>query len=69
MSEQRDYWGFEGKAYVTADGNYGSDIIIIFNINDLNEYQWEQLDLQIDRERIIYVQKILDGEDVSPMEG
>lgn len=66
---QKDYWGFEGKAYVTEDGNYGSDIVIIFNKDDLTDYQWEQLSIQIDREKLVYVQKILDGEDVSPMEG
>jgi hypothetical protein len=66
--EPKDYWGFEGKAYVTEDGNYGNDIVIIFKADDLTEEQWEQVGSQTDSDRIVYIKRILDGEDVSDME-
>jgi Spy/CpxP family protein refolding chaperone len=68
MPEMKLFYGFEKKAYVTEDGNYGSDIIIIFEQNDLTEHQWDQLGEINDNSRLEYVQKILNGEDASDME-
>jgi len=56
------------EAYVTADGNYGMDEVLVFDHNALTKKQWDSLGEQTDSDRIIYVQRILNGEDVSDME-
>lgn len=58
----------ENMGYVTADGNYGQDIILVFDKDALTKEQWEHLSVEIDRNRIVYVAKILKGWDVSDME-
>jgi hypothetical protein len=68
MSEEKDYWGFEGKGYVTEYGNYGQDIVMVFDRDKLTERQWDELSMQTDKDRIVYVSKILKGWDVSNME-
>ena len=62
------HWLYAGSAYVTADGNYGGDDILIFDRDALTEQQWEELGSQTDSDRIVYIQRILNGEDVSDME-
>jgi hypothetical protein len=56
------------EAYVTADGNYGMDEFLVFDHNALTKKQWDSLGEQTDSDRIVYVQRILNGEDVSDME-
>lgn len=62
------HWLYAGTGYVTADGNYGGDDILIFDRDALTEQQWEELGSQTDSDRIVYIQRILNGEDVSDME-
>ena len=47
--------------YVTADGNYGSDEILLFDYGSITEKQWENLGELSDDERIKYVRAILSG--------
>ncbi len=63
-----NFWGFEGKGYVTEDGNYGGDIVIVFDRDSLTEEQWDRLGEMSDSSRLPYVQAILNGEDVSEYE-
>jgi hypothetical protein len=58
----------EQMSYVSADGNYGSDEVLVFPYDALTEQQWEELGSQTDSDRIIYVQRILNGENVEDME-
>lgn len=53
------------QAYVTADGNYGGDDIILFDPNALNDNQWEMLTDMADSDRLVYVKSILDKNDVA----
>lgn len=56
------HWLYVGSAYVTADGNYGGDDLLIFDRDALTEQQWEELGNLTDSDRIAYVQRILNGE-------
>jgi hypothetical protein len=58
----------EQMSYVSADGNFGSDEVLVFPYDALTEQQWEELGSQTDSDRIIYVQRILNGENVEDME-
>ena len=58
----------ESMSYVSADGNYGSDEILVFPYDALTEQQWERLGETNDYERINYVKAILNGEDLSEWE-
>lgn len=49
------------EAYVTADGNYGGDEVLVFDPNKLTDMQWEILTDLSDRDRLGYVQAILSG--------
>lgn len=51
-------------SYVTVDGNYGSDTVLVFPSEALTEQQWESLSEQTDSDRIVYIQRILNGEEV-----
>jgi len=62
------HWFYTGKGYVTADGNYGGDELIVFERDALTEKQWDLLGEFNDSSRIDYVHRILNGEDVSDME-
>ena len=55
-------------SYVTADGNYGSDKIVVFPFDTLTERQWEYLSECSDYDRINYITAILNGEDLSEWE-
>lgn len=48
-------------AYVTADGNYGGDDILIFEDSMLHGYQWEILSEMVDRDRLPYIAAIMAG--------
>lgn len=48
-------------AYVTADGNYGGDDIILFEASMLHGYQWEILSEMVDRDRLPYIAAIMAG--------
>jgi hypothetical protein len=51
--------------YVTADGNYGSDAIVLIDPNALTDDQYETLGNLSDNDRLPYVTAILNGEDTS----
>jgi hypothetical protein len=57
------------KAWVSADGSYGSGGIIVFNGDLLTEAQWDTLNNLGDNDRYDYVLAILNNEDVSEWEG
>jgi hypothetical protein len=61
-------WSYEGKGYVTADGNYGGDAIVVFERDSLTSQQWDNLGEMSDSSRIDYVRAILDGADLSEWE-
>jgi hypothetical protein len=54
--------------YVTKDGNYGADDIIITDLNSLTDEQIEQMSSLSDNDRFAYVQAVLDGQDTSEWE-
>lgn len=56
------------NAYVTADGNYGADRVIMFKRDQLTEEQWWNLSDLSDYDRLPYVMAILNGEDLSEWE-
>jgi hypothetical protein len=47
------------KAYVTADGNFGADDILVFESSELTEQQWENLSFLSYSERILYAEAII----------
>jgi hypothetical protein len=55
-------------AYVSADGNYGSDEVVEFEYDELTEAQWETLSVLADRDKFPYVVSVLNGEDTSDWE-
>lgn len=55
-------------AYVTADGNYGSDEVVEFLYEELTDAQWETLSVLPDRDKFPYVVSVLNGEDTSDWE-
>jgi len=46
-------------AYVSEDGNFGSDEAVIFHNDSLTDEEWEQLDWLGDSERYQFVMNIL----------
>lgn len=55
-------------AYVTADGNYGSDEVVEFEYEELTDAQWETVAVLSDRDKFPYVISVLNGEDTSDWE-
>lgn len=55
-------------AYVTGDGNYGSDELIEFLYEELTNDQWEVLSNLPDYDKLPYVASVLNGEDLSDWE-
>jgi hypothetical protein len=55
-------------AYVTADGNYGSDEVVEFEYEELTDAQWETVAVLPDRDKFPYVISVLNGEDTSDWE-
>jgi hypothetical protein len=51
--------------YVTADGNYGSDAIVLIDPKALTDEQYEVLSELSDNDRLPYVTAILNGGDLS----
>ncbi len=51
-------------AYVSEYGNYGREGLLVFEDNLLTERQWNILDTQVDRDKMSYVQAIINGEDL-----
>jgi|LauGreDrversion4_2_1035121.scaffolds.fasta_scaffold160800_2 hypothetical protein len=51
--------------YITADGNYGGDDILITSLSDFPEEYLEILGELPDYQRIKFAQAFLDGQDVS----
>jgi hypothetical protein len=47
------------KAYVTADGNFGGDEVLVFESSQLTDKQWENLSFLSDSERLLYAEAIL----------
>ena len=58
----------EPMGYVTADGNYGGDEILVFPHKLLTQKQWDILGECSDYERITYVKAILNGDDLEEWE-
>ena len=56
------------SAYITSDGTYGGGDIILFNVDDLNDRQWDTLVNLPDSDRIDYVYAIMAGEPVLDFE-
>jgi hypothetical protein len=51
--------GSKLKAYVTADGNFGADEVLVFESSELTDQQWENLSFLSDGERILYAEAII----------
>ena len=47
------------KAYVTADGNFGADEVLVFDSSELSDKQWENLSFLSDSERLLYAEAII----------
>lgn len=47
--------------YVSADGNYGYDIAIIFDNDRLTAQQWQTLEELSDHNKLSYVRLILEA--------
>ena len=47
------------KAYVTADGNFGADEVLVFDSSQLSDKQWENLSFLSDSERLLYAEAII----------
>jgi hypothetical protein len=58
----------EPMGYVTADGNYGGDEVLVFPHKLLTEKQWDILGECSDYDRINYVKAILNGDDLEEWE-
>ncbi len=57
------------SAYVTADGSWSQDsTILTFPASALNDPQWQTLDELPDSQKLLYVEAILNGLDVSEWE-
>jgi hypothetical protein len=54
--------------YVTADGNYGSDAIVLIDPNAITDDQYETLENLPDYDKLPYVTAILNGDDLSEFE-
>jgi hypothetical protein len=50
------------KAYVTADGHFGGDEVLIFDSHKLSDKQWENLSFINDGDRLGYAVAILDDD-------
>jgi hypothetical protein len=55
-------------SYVTEDGNYGSDSVILFSPDALTSEQWETLSNLGDNSRFDYVSAIMSGEPLEEWE-
>lgn len=55
-------------SYVTADGNYGSDEVLVFPYDALTEAQWEILGEMGDYDKLPYVEAVLNGKDTEFLE-
>jgi hypothetical protein len=51
--------GSKLKAYVTADGNFGADEVLVFDSSQLSDKQWENLSFLSDSERLLYAEAII----------
>lgn len=47
------------KAYVTADGNFGADDVLVFDSSELTDQQWENLSFLSDGDRLGYAEAII----------
>lgn len=47
--------------YVSVDGNYGVDEVIVFDNDSLTEEEWATLDELSDYEKLPYVRTVLGG--------
>lgn len=56
------------KAYVTEDGTYGGEKFLAFDSDALNDNQWEMLTDMADRDRLPYVEAILDKNNIAVCE-
>jgi hypothetical protein len=65
----QDYIRAEDVAYITGDGDYTANgEILVFDASELSREQWAIVGDLPETERIIYVQKVLDGEDTTDYE-
>lgn len=48
--------------WVSTDGSYGQDDIVVFHPESLTDDQWEFMTILRDSERFDYVQAILEGD-------
>ncbi len=55
-------------AYVSNYGNWGQEEVIVFDSDALTEEQWEMLDELPDYEKMLYVEAVLTGDDLSKWE-
>lgn len=51
-------------AYVTEYGNWGREMVLFFDDTLLTDRQWDILDTQTDRDKMSYVQAIINGENL-----
>lgn len=52
-------------SYVSADGNYGSDEILVFPYHALTESQWDLVMELSDSNRLPFIYAVVNGQDTS----
>ena len=57
-----DYYP-EGKSWVTDAGEFGSNAILLFDYQNLTEWQWDNVDHMHDSVRLKYIKCILDADE------
>ena len=50
-------------SWVTADGDYGTGVIILFEEEELHIDQWEDVTEMYDSDRLDYVEAVLTGDE------
>lgn len=60
MKNNKSY-SIVNSAWVSSDGSFGSNQILTFNEEALNEKQWEELNELPDHKRIQFVKDCLDS--------
>lgn len=52
----------QSSAWVSSDGSYGEDDLMVFHPDSLTKEQWELMTTMRDNDRLPYVQAILEGD-------
>ena len=66
MSMEDENWaGNYNAGWVTADGSYGEGGVILFDPNKISEFQYLVLDNLSDSERYLYINAVMNSEDLT----